>query len=468
MPGAAGYEVFGRLVTSPEVAGTGMPDVRAVDASGQRSAPARARERAGDDGSWRQRVLGFLEDFDDPRVERRFHLSGRRGCVNASVGSGRLVVDTPCGEGTVVLRARSPLVLADADELGRVAVVTSAAGPHGRLVVDLVPGTPDLAGPVPPAGALRVVVDDSVAGTRGAGVPHRFEVVLTRGGVRVLQDGVEITRSAAVPTWRAASVLVGVTAPPGRPGRVEVDTIGISGAPQPIADVTETPIVAATLRVLEPEEEAPGIGVARTPLRNAPSARLRATVRLGDGGDVNGLVAQLGTARIPLRPVTEGWSAAQDAELTVAGDVPAELLGPGNDALSPFVLRMPGASQAQVLESYLEVPGRSEAKLPDAPEPPLPALPVMTAELIGVTPNEATLVVTLDGSATPSVAPVAGFEVYVDQQHAATVATPGGVGGRHELLISLKGGHDVEVRLRPEDPGRQTDSIWLELSRSSR
>ncbi|ANZ38647.1 hypothetical protein BBK82_23875 [Lentzea guizhouensis] len=467
MPGAAGYEVFGRVVSSPEVAGTGTPDVRAVDAFGQRSLPARAEVRAGDDGAWRQRVLGFLEEFDDSRVERTVHLSGRRGCVTPSIGSGRLVVDVPCGDGTAVMRPRVPLVLDDADELGRVAVVTSAAGPRGRLVVDLVPGTPDLAGPVPPADAIRVVVDDSVAGTRGAGVLHRFEVVLTRDGVRVLQDGVEISRSAAVPKWRQASVLVGVTAPPGRPGRVEVDTIGISGGLQPVEEVTETPVVAGTLRVLEPEEEAPGIGVARTPLRNASSARLRATVRLGDGGDVNGLVAQLGPARIPLRPVTESWSGAQDAELTVAGDVPAELLGPG-EALSPFVLRMPGASQAQVLESYLEVPGESQVKLPNAPEPPPPALPVMTAEFVGVTPNEATLVVTLDGSATPSVAPVAGFEVHVDQQHAATVAMPGGVGGRHELLVSLKGGHNVEVRLRPEDPGRQTDSIWLELSRSSR
>ena len=119
--------------------------------------------------------------------------------------------------------------------------------------------------------------------------------------------------------------------------------------------------------VLEPDEEAPGIGTARAPLRGVPSARLRATVRIGDGGDLNGLVAQLGSVRLPMRPVVDGWSAAEDGELTVAGDVPAELLAPeGPDALTPFVLRMPGASQAQVLESYLEVPGPSPVKLPCA------------------------------------------------------------------------------------------------------
>ncbi|MFD5825768.1 hypothetical protein [Lentzea sp. NPDC060358] len=469
MTGAAGYEVDGRLVATPEIAGSGRPQVRAVDAFGRRSSPVRAEERAGDD-SWRRAFAGGLDEFDDPFLERRYHLSARRGCVNPLSGSGRLVLDMPCGNDAAVLRSRALLRLRQADELGRVAVVTDAAGPHGELVVDLVPGTPDRTGPVPPAEAVRVVVNDSVLlGTRGAGVLHRFEVVLTRTGVRVLQDGAQIATSPVVPSWREASVLVGVTPPPGYPGRVEIDAIGLSTPVQAPADVTETQVVAGTLRVLEPEEEAPGIGTARAPLRGASSARLRATVRIGDGGDLNGLVAQLGTARVPMRPVVGGWSTAENGELTVVGDVPAELLAQdGPDALTPFVLRMPGASQAQVLESYFEVPGRSPVRAGNVvPEPP-PVLPVMTAELIRVTPNEATLAITLDASAARSVAPVAGFEVYVDSGHAATLPIPGGVGGRHELVLSLKGSHNVEVRLRPEDPGRQTNSVWLELSRSSR
>lgn len=469
--GAAGYEIFGRLVASPELVGSGRPDVRTVDAFGQRSLPVRAEERPGDDQSWRQ-ATGWLDDFDDTFFERRYHLSGRRGCVSPYSGSGgRLVIEMPCGNDTAVLRARSLLQLSDAsEELGRVAVVTDAAGPRGKLVLDLVPGTPDRVGPIPPADAIRVVVDDSIAaGTRGAGVLHRFEVVLTRDGVRVLQDGAHIGSSPVVPQWREASVLISVTPPPGYPGRVEIDTVGISGSTQALPEVIETPLVAGTLRVLEPDEEAPGIGVARAPLREAPSARLRATVRIGTGGDLNGLVAQLGSARFPLRPVVSGWSGAEDGELTVAGDVPAELLGPaGPNALTPFVLRMPGASQAQVLESYLEVPGQSPVQLENAPAEPAPVLPVMTAELTRVTPNEATLVVTLDAASARSVAPIAGFEVYVDSGHVATMPMPGGIGGRHEVLLSLKGSHNVEVRLRPENPEAQTDSVWLELSRSSR
>ena len=465
--GASGYEIFGKLVASPEIAGPGRADVRAVDAFGQRSLATRAEERPGDDG-WRRAVSGWLDDFDDTFLERRYHLSGRPGCVNPSSGSGgRLVIDMPCGNDTAVLRARTLLQLNDSDELGRVAVVTDAAGPRGKLVLDLVPGTPDRVGPIPPADAIRVVVDDSVLpGIRGAGVLHRFEVVLTRNGVRVLQDGGQIATSPVVPKWREASLVISMTPPTGYPGRVEVDAVGITGSLQSVPEVTETSIVAGTLRVLEPDEEAPGIGTARAPLRGASSARLRATVRLGDGGDPNGLVAQLGSARVPLRPVVSGWSGAEDSELTVTGDVPAELLGPaGPDALSPFVLRMPGASQAQVLESYLEVPGQSPVKLANAPDEPAPVLPVMTAEFIRVTPNDATLAITLDAAHARSVAPLAGFEVYVDSGHVATMPMPGGVGGRHELEISLKGSHNVEVRLRPEDPGRQTDSVWLELSR---
>lgn len=465
--GAAGYEVAGKLVTSPEIAGSGRPEVRAVDAFGQRSEPARAEERPSDD-SWRQKINGWIDDFDDTFLERRYHLSGRRGCVNPGSGSGgRLVLDMPCGNDTAVLRARTPLQLNESGELGRVAVVTDAAGPRGKLVLDLVPGTPDRLGPIPPADAIRVVVDDSTApGTRGAGVLHRFEAVLTDNDVRVVQDGVQIATVPVVPKWREASVLISVTPPPSYPGRVEIDAVGITGSRGPVDEVIETPLVAGTLRVLEPDEEAPSVGVARAPLRAAPSARLRTTVRFGDGGDPNGLVAQLGPAKLPLRPVVSGWSAAEDSELTLVADVPAELLGEaGTHALTPFVLRMPGASQAQVLESYLEVPGRSPVKLENAPGEPPPVLPVMTAEFAATDPNDASLVITLDASSARSVAPIAGFEVYVDNSLAATVPMPGGVGGRHELLLSLQGSHNVEVRLRPEDPGRQTDSVLLELRR---
>ncbi|MGI5505768.1 hypothetical protein [Lentzea sp. CA-135723] len=463
-----GYEVGGRLVASPEIPGSGRPEIRSVDAFGQRSAPVRAEERPGDD-SWRGAVGGWLDDFDDTFLARRYHLSAREGCVNPSSGSnGRLVLDMPCGNDTAVLRARTLLRLTEAPERGRVVVVTDAAGPRGKLVLDLLPGTPDRLGPIPPADAVRVVVDDSVApGTRGAGVLHRFEAVLTDNDVKVFQDGTRIATLPVVPRWREASVLIGVTPPPGYPGRVEIDTVGISGSRGPEAEAIDTKIVAGTLRVLDPEEAAPGIGVARAPLRGAPSARLRTTVRLGTGGDPNAVVAQLGSARVPLRPVVSGWSAAEGAELSLAGDLPAELLGTaGPDALTPFVLRMPDAAQAEVVESYFEVPGRSETKLALAPPEPPPVLPVMTAEITAKGPNDAVLVITLDAAHARSVAPIAGYEVYVDNSLAATMPIPGGIGGRHELTLALTGRHNVEVRLRPEDPGRQTDSVWLELGQN--
>lgn len=471
VPGAAGYEVDGKLVAGPETTGTGTPLVRAVDAFGQRSAPTRAETRENDSGAWRGPLSAHLEEFTDPFVERAWHISRYRGCVNPGFATPqRLTFDMTCGRETATLRSRTPFRLNSDEELGRVAVVTDAAGPRGALTIDLVPGTPDLVGPTPPVDAIRVVVDDSMAGqTRAAGVLHRFELVLTRGGTRVLQDGVQISSSAAVPRWREASVLVSVTSPPGRHGRVEIDTIGFSGPAISAPDVSESDAVPGTLRVLEPEEEAPGIGVARAPLVRAGKAKLRATVRLGDGGDLNALVAQLGEARFPVRPVVTGWSGAPDSEVTVEGEVPASLTAPeGPDALSPFVLRMPGASQAQVVESYFELPGVSEQRVGELSPAPGATLPVMTAEFTSVTADQATLLVTFDAATTPVVAPIAGFEVYLDQRQVAVVPMPGGVGGRHELRILLPGSHNVEVRLRPEDPQAQTDSVLLELSRSSR
>ncbi|MFD4670579.1 hypothetical protein ACFWNN_12635 [Lentzea sp. NPDC058450] len=129
--GAVGYEVGGRLVASPEITGSGRPEIRAVDAFGQRSAPVRAEERPSDDG-WRRAVAGSIDEFDDTFFARRYHLSAREGCVNPSSGSnGRLVLDMPCGNDTAVLRARTLLRLSESPELGRVVVVTDAAGPRG-------------------------------------------------------------------------------------------------------------------------------------------------------------------------------------------------------------------------------------------------------------------------------------------------------------------------------------------------
>jgi hypothetical protein len=142
-----------RLVATPDVRLGGLRDgrryrieVRAVDAFGQRSAPAVAEGSPGRARTpWRAALTGLYDDFADPaRYAERWHLAGYRGCVDvvAERGNG-LPIELGCGADVAVLRARQPMALTapNADgELGRVAVRTDTAGSGGELTISLVPG----------------------------------------------------------------------------------------------------------------------------------------------------------------------------------------------------------------------------------------------------------------------------------------------------------------------------------------
>ncbi|MFC7616165.1 hypothetical protein ACFQV2_24535 [Actinokineospora soli] len=164
---APGYEVRWpgghRLVTGPEVQLDGVAPgtpvtVRSVDAYGRWSAPVEVlapgpRPTSG--------LTGLHDDFADDSSVRAdapgslWHLSGYRGCVDIGARSpGRvgLVVDLTCGSDVAVLRSRVPLRLIGGR--GRAAVLTDAAGPGGRLTLDLVPGPADRVG-AEPAGCGR-------------------------------------------------------------------------------------------------------------------------------------------------------------------------------------------------------------------------------------------------------------------------------------------------------------------------
>jgi hypothetical protein len=548
---AAGYEVTWhrgrerpgtRLVASTEVQLGGLASsteyevgVRSVDAFGQRSAQTTVRGRTGDEGDWRSPLTGLLDEFADTRslnVRRPgslWHLSSHRGCVETGPDrkdehAGRLVFELNCGADTAVLRARRPLVLSDVDGvLGKVAVVTDAAGPHGQLVVDLVPGTADRIGagttpaeavdPALPGGAIRVLVSDSgtrvitgpdvprseepqqpVSPRRGSGVLHRFEVVLTTGGMRVLQDGAVVATSSVVPSWREAAVLVGASGPAGRQSRVHLDAIGFSGPQHPPPAVTEIDAALDTQRVLDVDEQAPGVGISRALLRGASAARLRATVVLGTSGDPAGMVVQLGDVRVPAVAATSAWSRKPGTVLTVVADVPPELLADaGPDSLRPFVLRMPGAAAgpSSLVESYLEITGppretdagESAEISGAAPKDALPPAAVEFRDTAGVplAPDQpmrrckVVLQIDLDGlvgeAPSGSVEGVAGFQVRVDNRLAASVPTARdgpGLGGSYPLLVDFSklstGHHVVEVRVYAVDRVVRELSVLRDLA----
>jgi hypothetical protein len=542
--GAVGYDVRwaqlpdgpaqARLVIAPDTELDGLVDgrryrveVRAVDAFGRRSAPAATTGVPGPDGTWRGGLTGLFVDFSEPGGQpaqvpgSHFHLSGYRGCVDLGLGSfdaKGLPIDLGCGADMAVLRARQPMRLGQPGPdgmLGRVALLTDTAGPGGELTVDLVPGPADRVGgsgralstpgpdPTLPPGTIRVVVNDAgaqirspsapgsvspaSAPRRGPGVLHRFEVLLTTGGVRVLQDGVPIAAGGAVPSWPQAWVLLGFRGPEGQRARVHLLAVGFSGPASPLPDVAEAPVNPGTRRVLTLGAEAPAIGIARTPLVSAAAARLVATITVADGLDPAGIVVQLGDRLLPARPVTPGPLPAPGSVLTVLADVPPDLLGgPAPDTLAPFVLRAPGARDGvSVVESYLEItpgPGWSppaQANPADTdPRRPAPdALPKIELGLGNAagTPLTTTtvpaqgqmvLTVTLNASSAQwdsgGVAGVPGFELWLDGRIAAGVPTAAeglGVGGRYRIALTLSamrpGPHVLEVReFGPNGAGR--------------
>ncbi|MGQ0837795.1 hypothetical protein [Actinokineospora sp.] len=520
-----------RLVTVPDTQLDGLVDtqeyrieVRAVDAFGRRSEPTRVAATPGrGDPSWRAGLTGLLDDFPDSSTLRadvpgsRWHLSGYRGCVDLGErgpGEAGLPVDLGCGADEAVLRARGPLRLPDrpGDDgvLARFVVLTDAAGPQGRLTLDLVPGPADrvgtargtvLAGPDPtlPAGAIRAVIDDAGARVntgpdldpavptatvspppkRGAGALHLFELRVSTTGVTVLQDGRIVAVAAVVPRWREASALVGFRGPQGRRSRVHLASAGFTGPPAPVPPVIEVPVNVATRQVLSPDAPAPASGTTRRPLRDALAARFMVTMAVSAGLDATAVQVQLGSELLPARPAVPGPPVAAGSVVTVIADVPPGLLGgAGPDSLSPFVVRAPGAGTGAVVqESYLEITPAPAAgpqtttqpRRTDRERPTRDALPTSTVDLgdSAGAPLPASTVapvgrlvvsVVLDGSAaqwdTGSVAGVQGFQLWLDGRIAAGVPTSidgPSAGGRYVIPLSLTdstpGKHVLEVRV---------------------
>jgi hypothetical protein len=535
--GAVGYEVRlslegsesrTRLVATPDLQLDGLVDgrryrveVRSVDAFGQRSEPIEVAGVPGPaDRPWRAGLTGLYDDFTDPATalehspRSRWHVSGYRGCVGLGIGraDGRgLPIDLGCGADMAVLRAREPFRLTAPEGtdgvLGRVMVRTDTAGPGGELTVDLVPGRPDRVGvgvrrssrteerdPALPGGAIRVSVADAgvqvatapdlaAAGptrethlppSRGPGVAHLFEVVLTTSGVRVYQDGLAIATRAVVPAWREASVLLGFRGPDGRRSRVHLSAAGFTGPAARPSGVVEVAVTAATQRVLKPTDPDPGIGMARTPLRSARSARIVATLTATPQVDPRRISVQLGRLRVPARPTVPNPPTELGAALTVMADVPKQLLGGrGPDTITPFVLRAPGAGiEVTLLETYLEIvpkAGWTPAAERPLDRPDLPdALPAVNAVLCNAAGEplssstvprrgQVVLSVTLASAVaqwdTGTVGGVRGVQVRLDGDVVAGVPTTvdgPGIGGRYAFSIGVGGlalgPHAVEVR----------------------
>jgi len=546
--GAAGYEVrwrqdgdwHTRLVATPDVRLSRMDnerpvriEVRTVDTFGRRSAPAETSATPRPvDNRWADAMTGMFDDFAEPaRVLERWHLSGYRGCVDVVAERGRgLPIELGCGADLAVLRARQPMTLTAptaVGELGRVAVRTDTAGAGGELTIILAPGPVDRVGidrqratefadrdTTLPGGTIRVGVDAAgvhvsaapdvptvtpgplevlTAPARGPGVPHLFEVVLTTSGLRVYQDGLAVAMAGVVPPWTSASVLFGFRGPDSRRSRVHVTAAGFTGPVTKVPVVEEVPVNAGTQRVLNLTEESPQLGIARTPLTTASSARLVATIMVAEGMDPNGVIVQFGDLRVPAPPVVAAPSAEHGAAVTVAATVPAALLGvPGADSITPFVLRALGASQqVRLVETYLEITPTGDNSPPplelkqgrNADDDLLPDIEAVLCNSAGeplttaVVPHDGQVVlkVRLDASTnqweTGSIGGVQGFQVWLDGRLVAGVPTRAdgpGLGGRHALSIATgaltRDAHVMEVREYSMDGTQRPKSAVLNFT----
>jgi len=508
------------LVTETAVELTGLQpgrdyrvQVRAVDAVGRASPPAfGSGPLAGDPDTRWQQAYGFLDGSLDPDQWRA--ASAGRFCLRAGSGTGpeagRVVLTLDCGTTTHTLIPPVPLRLAPpgSGELGRVAVVTDAAGSGGTLSVDLVPGPADVVGsdpgaPRPPAapgtatedsglppGTIRVLLDeDAPTVLTGPGVPrtgaaplvrparqapgvtHRFEVVLREDGLLVLRDGVPLGSADVLAPWPQARVLLGFTGPPGGSARIRLDAVGISGAAAPEAPGrTERDVVHPASLVLP--GTAGQAGVVPVP-PGATSAQLRALLRPGATGPLDDLTAVIGTAAVPVRPAVAGTAPVPGSVYPVVADVPAELL---DTALPRVVLTSTRSPGAEVLAASLLFggagPGRRLADPPPAPatDPAAPAVRVQVLDTDGQRPRSGRplprghLLVDLrvDAAGAQRLGPVtglAGIELALDGRRIAAVPTAlevPAIGGTHRVTVRTvdlaPGPHTVTARAVPADP----------------
>jgi hypothetical protein len=516
---ATGYEVSWqapggpsptRLVVVPETQLDGLTDgrryqirVRTLDAFGQYSPTVTATGVPGrGDESWRAGLTGLFDDFTNPATVRAeapgslWHLSGYLPCdTRPPLDGNGLAVDLGCGADLTVVRARQPMRLLDipgADGvLGRVVVVTDAAGPGGALDVDLTSGPADripagrvLPAPMPDA-TIRVVINDAGAQVqssaevpgvvgragnparapaRGPGVLHRFEILLTASGLRITQDGVLIGVDSVRPPWRQASVLIGLRGLEGRRVQVHLAAAGFTGAAVPSAPVVETPLAPATPKVLGATEPAPS-GAFTEGLGSVRAARVITTLTTGPALDVDHVSVQLGDRLFPAHPVTPGLPTLP-GPVTLSADIPVDL-----PTLSPFVVRGAGGPPGvSVLESYLELTPADGF----APRPPGPVRPIDPRRpTLDGTPNvdftlgnasgepltstlvaggQLVLTVSLDPSiaqwSSTGISAVAGWALFLDGGIVASLPT--GFAGHYVVSLGLgtlrRGPHVLEVR----------------------
>ncbi|HEX7302852.1 hypothetical protein [Lentzea sp.] len=476
-----------RLVTRPGVQLNGLEngreqqiEVRAVDAFGQRSQPARTAATPNADNA----PYTFVDRFDgsDEPDLGRWRLAKRTDCARATSGDSedhdRLVISSSCGTRAVTLRSRTPFVRND-DE-SRFVVETDAPSTGGKLLLDLVPGPVSVQGdPVPP-NAIRATVSTDVAGNsivelvpNGTpakavpaalpGVTTRWEIVLTSNGVRVERDGEVVATSPFVPQWREATALVGVAALAGDRVRAGVDLIGYRAAKSDAPPVSPTPQVRVDGPTSSP-----------TPIEGVTAVQLRIALIPSREGDALTTIKVNGVDT-PLRPAVEGTPWKPGAEYPAVADLPKE-------AFTETVnVQLPSPDRIQVTHTDVELTGAMDVPQRQPGTPLVDAKPTLADPVpevldAGGQPIESGAAFTRGrvvlevrvNALDSAVAGLAGFEVRIDGTHVATVPTTAdgpAAAGRWRLSLNTgtmsAGAHAIEVKAFSTESGVDPETGYV-------
>lgn len=511
--GFAGYEVRWhdqvRYVLATETEITGLDpgsktavEIRAVDADGRRSAPARAETfpRHVYDSAWQDRLGVPVDHFDGPESlsGRRWRVydAGNNDCLGLRALPGGKRLEITCDG--VELQANTPMLLSPPDDEGAVgrAVLTvddplpSDGAIQSEVSIALLPepyddlpwlpvyGGMTRSEVLPPTAVVlhitpfgasfslgaelrttsRVVEVSGLSITPMPGVRHRWELRVLPDAVVALRDGVPMAATSVAVPWTSARPRLGFR----NVERLTVDTFGIGGVSE-----TSSPSSVVRLGPASREDRATSLGnVASSQFEGAGSVRVVASVYADDDAPVS---VEFGGKTVAAKTMLPNAALGPNSPTVVYADFPL----PDPALEDDPKLRL--TSTTDIDTTGVELVVREGPKSPTRPLPRLtdrrpPALaagePTLTlVHESGVAPNslfprsgKAQVIVEV-AAKEQAIAPIAGIEVDLDGKRIATLPTTEDgptPGGRYQFAVDIgglgTGGHEVAVRVLPQDP----------------
>lgn len=458
-------------------------EVRALDALGNRSAPATATAvpRLAYDDAWLAGLMAPIDLFDGPEAlnPRRWRLFDRGNtdclCLRPLNGK-RLEIDCE----RVDLQSNVPLRFSAPAPDGAIARVSfTTDGPIGyrpdesAVLIALLPEPVHDLGhldePFPPGALVLRITPFGAQFVLGGGPPlgetfgtyppptpgvrHRWELRVLPGTVVALRDGVEVASAPVGLPWTSARVRLAFRQAQG----THLDTFGIGGAPGMPAPGSVTP-----LGVSGKDDGGVSLSnVANSQLAGASSVRVVASVVAERNAPIT---VELGTRSAPAVFMQPDQGLDPHRSTVVYADFPL----PSPDSNPRVRLSSDGGLTAY--DAHLVVADGPDARhplprlvhraLPDPLVPP-PAVSVVHESADDSAfhrfPHQGRVRLTVELADTRAreVAAVKGVEVDLDGERVVVLPTNGSAGGRHEFLIDLatlsSGRHALDVRVLPVD-----------------